>query len=346
MPTELDPNESDTPNQSDQPDTPNQPDIDLSTSEPAWTDEELSRAFGEEPDDEPPVEPDTTDAPDAPDALDTTDAPDSPPASDPSDPSDPSEGVGLSTSPGASPDADTIEIGGQLYRRADVEAQLAWASSLTPEQVQSIAAALDQRHEQSQQSPPTQPVQQYDPEDSIDPQLARYVNERLAAQQAEIEQLAAYREQSVQSQQSQRVAQLTDGYNTARAQLAERYGFDENDMATLEAQMERTGIVGTYATQILDATEMFTRAYEDTLWTTPEFRAQMIAFQTRSEAEERANIEAEQARIEREARARNAAKLSGGGGSAPRTPSAPDLSTSQARRDAFTEGIAAALRGE
>jgi len=334
---------------------------DVNDNAPAWTDEELERAFGVTDEDDsstqPPVEELeelSTEPPADPPAEPSADLPVDPPADrvalapDPSDPSDPTD---PSTPPAPSAGPDTIEIGGELYNRADVEAQLAWASSLTPEQVNAIANALSPQQANSTQpnsTAPTPPAPSFDPDDSIDPNLARYVNERLAAQQAEIAELAQYREQVQQAQQSQRVQNLTDGYQRARAELTQRYGFTDEDVSVLEAQMEQTQIVAAYAQRTSDPVELFTRAYEDTLWTTPAFREQMIAEQARREAVEQAAAEqaaAEQARqAERATRRENASRLHGGG-TAARSDSPPDLSTAEARRDALTEGIAEALRG-
>lgn len=347
---------------------------DTNDNAPAWTDEELERAFGVTDEDDsstqPPVEELeelSTEPPADPPAEPSADLPVDPPADPPvdppadrvalaPDPSDPSDPTDPSTPPAPSAGPDTIEIGGELYNRADVEAQLAWASSLTPEQVNAIANALSPQQANSTQpnstqpnsTAPTSPAPSFDPDDSIDPNLARYVNERLAAQQAEIAELAQYREQVQQAQQSQRVQNLTDGYQRARAELTQRYGFTDDDVSVLEAQMEQTQIVAAYAQRTSDPVELFTRAYEDTLWTTPAFRKQMIAEQARREAVEQAAAEqaaAEQARqAERATRRENASRLSGGGAAA-RSDSPPDLSTAEARRDALTEGIAEALRG-
>ena len=347
---------------------------DVNDNAPAWTDEELERAFGVTDEDDsstqPPVEELeelSTEPPADPPAEPSADLPVDPPADPPvdppadrvalaPDPSDPSDPTDPSTPPAPSAGPDTIEIGGELYNRADVEAQLAWASSLTPEQVNAIANALSPQQANSTQpnstqpnsTAPTPPAPSFDPDDSIDPNLARYVNERLAAQQAEIAELAQYREQVQQAQQSQRVQNLTDGYQRARAELTQRYGFTDEDVSVLEAQMEQTQIVAAYAQRTSDPVELFTRAYEDTLWTTPAFRKQMIAEQARREAVEQAAAEqaaAEQARqAERATRRENASRLSGGGAAA-RSDSPPDLSTAEARRDALTEGIAEALRG-
>lgn len=347
---------------------------DVNDNAPAWTDEELERAFGVTDEDDsstqPPVEELeelSTEPPADPPAEPSADLPVDPPADPPvdppadrvalaPDPSDPSDPTDPSTPPAPSAGPDTIEIGGELYNRADVEAQLAWASSLTPEQVNAIANALSPQQPNSTQpnstqpnpTAPTPPAPSFDPDDSIDPNLARYVNERLAAQQAEISELAQYREQVQQAQQSQRVQNLTDGYQRARAELTQRYGFTDEDVSVLEAQMEQTQIVAAYAQRTSDPVELFTRAYEDTLWTTPAFREQMIAAQARREAVEQAAAEqaaAEQARqAERATRRENASRLHGGG-TAARSDSPPDLSTAEARRDALTEGIAEALRG-
>ena len=344
---------------------------DANDNAPAWTDEELERAFGVTDEDDsstqPPVEELeelSTEPPADPPAEPSADLPVDPPADPPVDPPadrvalapDPSDPSDPSPAPAPSAGPDTIEIGGELYNRADVEAQLAWASSLTPEQVNAIANALSPQQANSTQpnstqpnsTAPTPPAPSFDPDDSIDPNLARYVNERLAAQQAEISELAQYREQIQQAQQSQRVQNLTDGYQRARAELTQRYGFTDEDVSVLEAQMEQTQIVAAYAQRTSDPVELFTRAYEDTLWTTPAFRKQMIAEQARREAVEQAAAEqaaAEQARqAERATRRENASRLSGGG-TAARSDSPPDLSTAEARRDALTEGIAEALRG-
>ena len=298
---------------------------------PAWSDEELAQAFGVEDErtpDEPPADEQVAEQ-----------------VTEPTEPTEPTEQEPSSLGLDGPPEG-YIDIGGNYYRAADVEAQLAWAQSLTPEQIQAIAQALDPSTQPTQptqpQTQPTQPA--FDPEDSIDPALARYVQSQLDAQAEQIAQLTEYRTRAQQQDTAALEAQYEAGYKAARAQVQEQFQLDDDDMRAIETVMEQTQIAGRLAPVIADPTEMFTRAYTDTLWTTPQFREALMERDRRVAAEREAAEAQARANDARAQRAENASRLTGGGGTPPKAPTPPDLSTPEARQDALVNGIAEAMR--
>ena len=309
--------------------------------QPFFSDDQMADAFNDlgpdEPDDtEPEVDPvdDGFNDDDDDDGFDDDDEPVEP-VEDPTP-----EPVAAST-------GDVLEFGGRSYLRSDVEAQLAWASGLTPEQVARIAQAIeyDQQAPQQQQQAPQpqpQPVQGFDIEDTVDPDLARYMSEQFATQQAEIEQLKAQQYAVYQQEQAREEQTLTESFVEKRQEIADRYQLSELEVQALTTTMENSNIITFLAEQmgIADPDALFDRAYEQTYWTVPAFRDRTIQSQTANAVE--AEREQTQKVADRKARA---GALTGGGGGTPSSlkPAAPVPATAADRQKMLVDGFAKAM---
>jgi hypothetical protein len=246
--------------------------------------------------------------------------------------------------PTADPRTATIEIGGTTYLLSDVQAQLEWARSLTPDQAARVATALTDPSPQV--APPAEPAQpaaaspQFDPDEFVDPQLAQYVQQQLAERDDEIARLRQIEEQRANIEFADQQTRIEQSWQVTQSTVAEQYGLSDIEMSALTSTMERSGIVAFLAQRdgIADPEALFRTAYEQTYWTTPEFRDRAIqatAQQTANEAAQRA-AEATQAQQDRKTRA---AALTGGGGTPPSRQPAPAPSSSQDRLAALAEGI-------
>jgi hypothetical protein len=250
--------------------------------------------------------------------------------------------------PVAATTGDVLEFGGRSYLRSDVEAQLAWASGLTPEQVARIAQAIeyDQQAPQQQQQqapqPQPQPVQGFDIEDTVDPDLARYMEGQFATQQAEIEQLKAQQYAVYQQEQAREEQVLTESFMVKRQEIADRYQLSELEVQALTTTMENSNIITFLAEQmgIANPDALFDRAYEQTYWTVPAFRDRTIQSETAHAVE--AEREQTQKVADRKARA---GALTGGGGGTPSSlkPAAPVPATAADRQKMLVDGFAKAM---
>ena len=305
--------------------------------QPFFSDDQMADAFNDlgpdEPDAEPEVDPvDDGFTDDDDDGFDDDDDDDEP-VEDPTPP------------PVAASTGDVLEFGGRSYLRSDVEAQLAWASGLTPEQVARIAQAIEydqQAPQQQQQAPQPQPVQGFDIEDTVDPDLARYMSEQFATQQAEIEQLKAQQYAVYQQEQAREEQTLTESFTVKRQEIADRYQLSELEVQALTTTMENSNIITFLAEQmgIADPDALFDRAYEQTYWTVPAFRDRTIQSQTADAVE--AEREQTQKVADRKARA---GALTGGGGGTPSSlkPAAPVPATAADRQKMLVDGFAKAM---
>lgn len=305
--------------------------------QPFFSDDQMADAFNDlgpdEPDDtEPDVDPvDDGFNDDDDDGFDDDDEP----VEDPTPP------------PVAASTGDVLEFGGRSYLRSDVEAQLAWASGLTPEQVARIAQAIEYdqqapQQQQAQQEAQPQPVQGFDIEDTVDPDLARYMSEQFATQQAEIEQLKAQQYAVYQQEQAREEQVLTESFTVKRQEIAERYQLSELEVQALTTTMENSNIITFLAEQmgLGNPDELFDRAYEQTYWTVPAFRDRTIQSQTADAVE--AEREQTQKVADRKARA---GALTGGGGGTPSSlkPAAPVPATAADRQKMLVDGFAKAM---
>jgi hypothetical protein len=247
--------------------------------------------------------------------------------------------------------SDTIDIGGTTYLLSDVQQQLEWARSLTPDQAARVAAALidppaaPAAPAAAPQAPvEPEPATRFDPEEFVDPQLAEYVAEQLAARDAEIERLRAAEEQRASVEFENQQQFIEAGWVVSRDAIAAEYELSNVEMAELTSTMERSGIVAFLAQRdgITNPEALFRVAYEQTYWTTPEFRDRAVARTAQQSANEAAAVAAEQAAAAVQAqqdRKTRAAALTGGGGTPPSRQPAPAPSSSQDRLSALAEGI-------
>lgn len=312
--------------------------------QPFFSDDQMADAFNDlGPDEtdetvEPDVEPDDDGFDDDDDDGFDDDEPSSEPAPAPAPSPEPA--------PIAASD-DVLEFDGRSYLRSDVEAQLAWASGLTPQQVARIAQVIEEEQQQlqqpQQQAPQQQqPVQGFDIEDTVDPDLARYMSEQFATQQAEIEQLKAQQYAVYQQEQAREEQVLTESFMVKRQEIADRYQLSELEVQALTTTMENSNIITFLAEQmgIANPDELFDRAYEQTYWTVPAFRDRTIQSQTADAVE--AEREQTQKVADRKARA---GALTGGGGGTPSSlkPAAPVPATAADRQKMLVDGFAKAM---
>lgn len=327
---------------------PQEPQVEPGQIVPEFSEDDLREHFAGEPDPDPtdpgPQDPPPEEDPD--DPAEPTPDPvveeQVPAASTPDPEPSPAPERTPAPDPTADPLTQTIEIGGQTYLLSDVQAQLEWARSLTPEQAARVAAALtDQPEPQPQDPSPTQdPSPQFDPDEFVDPQLAQYVQQQLAERDAEIARLRAAEEQRAQVDMTSQQQRIEESWAVTREAVAQEFGLSEIEMSALTTQMERSGIVAFLAQRdgIDDPEGLFRTAYEQTYWTTPEFRDRAIQQTAQQTAEEAAAAAAAATQEAQDRRTRAAALTGGGGTPAPRR-AAPEPATPDDRFRALAEGI-------
>jgi hypothetical protein len=322
---------------------------DPGTVVPAFSEDDLRAHFEPDPDptdpgpqDPPQEDPDDAQEP-APEPVveepvPSAGTPDPEPQPDP----EPAQERSPAPDPTADPLTQTIDIGGTTYLLSDVQAQLEWARSLTPEQAARVAAALADQPDPSpaptQEPEPQAP--QFDPDEFVDPQLAQFVQQQLAERDAELARLRAAEEQRTQAELSSQQERFEQSFTATRSQIAEQYGLSEIEVSALTSTMEQSGIVAFLAQRdgIDDPESLFRTAYEQTYWTTPEFRDRAIAQTAQQTAEEAAAAAAAATQAAQDRKTRASALTGGGGTPAPRR-AAPAPSTPEDRFAALAEGI-------
>ena len=212
----------------------------------------------------------------------------------------------------------------QLYR---------WA------QEQILAAPVASPAGQQQPVPPADPpAPAFNPEDFVDPDLARVVDERFTqsldpiTQQLDLLLQAEQRREREAFEQHQIV--LNAAAEDAKAAFAEKYALTPEQTAALEQATAESGFIAAYSQRTQNPREVFDQALEATFWATPAFReAQVSAAAQRAAAEAQEAAQQQAAASQRQAKKSRAGVLAGGSSTITRQLAPPQ--TKQERREAM-----------
>lgn len=212
----------------------------------------------------------------------------------------------------------------QLYR---------WA------QEQILAAPVAPPAGQQQPAPLADPpAPAFNPEDFVDPDLARVVDERFTqsldpiTQQLDLLLQAEQRREREAFEQHQIV--LNAAAEDAKSAFAEKYALTPEQTAALEQATAESGFIAAYSQRTQNPREVFDQALEATFWATPAFReAQVSAAAQRAAAEAQEAAQQQAAASQRQAKKSRAGVLAGGSSTITRQLAPPQ--TKQERRDAM-----------
>lgn len=212
----------------------------------------------------------------------------------------------------------------QLYR---------WA------QEQILAAPVAPPAGQQQPVPPADPpAPAFNPEDFVDPDLARVVDERFTqsldpiTQQLDLLLQAEQRREREAFEQHQIV--LNAAAEDAKSAFAEKYALTPEQTAALEQATAESGFIAAYSQRTQNPREVFDQALEATFWATPAFReAQVSAAAQRAAAEAQEAAQQQAAASQRQAKKSRAGVLAGGSSTITRQLAPPQ--TKQERREAM-----------
>lgn len=230
-------------------------------------------------------------------------------------------------------DDDTIDFLGTKLTTAqarELSNLYEWASSLTPEQAQRVADALMEpapatpaptapaTTTTTTTTPATTPVAEMEFDDLTDPAVVN----KLREMEAEIARLREASAAQESSSYAQRQAEANRVLGTVRTSYAEAHGLSEIEMDQLMARTYNSGITAHLIDRYDDPAELFTAAFDQTLWTDPTFREKEIARIQSAHDSETAAIQAQNRQ-----KAKLAAGINSSSGSLPRQDPAPrDLS--------------------
>lgn len=213
----------------------------------------------------------------------------------------------------------------QLYR---------WA------QEQILAAPVAPPAGQQQQPAPLAdpPAPAFNPEDFVDPDLARVVDERFTQSLDPITQQLDLLLQAEQRREQEAFAQhqivLNAAAEDAKAAFAEKYALTPEQTAALEQATAESGFIAAYSQRTQNPREVFDQALEATFWATPAFReAQVSAAAQRAAAEAQEAAQQQAAASQRQAKKSRAGVLAGGSSTITRQLAPPQ--TKQERREAM-----------
>jgi hypothetical protein len=218
----------------------------------------------------------------------------------------------------------TIEFGDRSYNVEDVRGVIDWVENLTPDQMARVQEALYVQQQQPVQQPvPQQPQYGLDPDETLDPRLAQYVEQRFGQVETYLDQLTRATYEQRQLEAARQEAQLADALAEARSGVAERLGLNDDDLSRLTRATEDAGIVAFLAQKngLGNPRSVFEQALETVYWATPEFREQAMSLTAEQAAGEAATLAQKKAR---------AGSLSSKGATAPRTKSAAPLNPEEA----------------
>lgn len=212
----------------------------------------------------------------------------------------------------------------QLYR---------WA------QEQILAAPVASPAGQQQPAPLADPpAPAFNPEDFVDPDLARVVDERFTqsldpiTQQLDLLLQAEQRREREAFEQHQIV--LNAAAEDAKSAFAEKYALTPEQTAALEQATAESGFIAAYSQRTQNPREVFDQALEATFWATPAFReAQVSAAAQRAAAEAQEAAQQQAAASQRQAKKSRAGVLAGGSSTITRQLAPPQ--TKQERREAM-----------
>lgn len=246
------------------------------------------------------------------------------------------EGAVGSAAPPA-PLPDHYDILGHKITPAQAEAALnvyAWASGLTPEQVQAVERALNPEPAAAGVQPPAAPAAPAQPDPYEDPAMTE-LRAQVAQQAAALEQLQAQRQPEVDQQLLQA---RTDVATDVMEKVRTTYDLNDAEQELLAQRVAASGMLPMYEQQTGDFRAALDKAVEQHIWTDPYYREKAIAQQTAAAAAQSQTIE--------ERKAASSA-LGGSTGSAPRQTEAPPRpSTRPELIDAMAAEIAAAQNGQ
>jgi hypothetical protein len=217
----------------------------------------------------------------------------------------------------------TIEFGDRSYNVEDVRGVIDWVENLTPDQMARVQEALYVQQQPVQQPVPQQPQYGLDPDETLDPRLAQYVEQRFGQVETYLDQLTRATYEQRQLEAARQEAQLADALAEARSGVAERLGLSDDDLSRLTRATEDAGIVAFLAQKngLGNPRSVFEQALETVYWATPEFREQAMSVTAEQAAEQASTLAQKKAR---------AGSLSSKGATAPRTKSAAPLNPEEA----------------
>jgi len=222
----------------------------------------------------------------------------------------------------------SLYLGGQEFSRTDVEQLVTWAAGLSAEEMQRIEYALAHQQEETPvvDSPP-----EFDMEDVLDPELAKYVNQQFQSLNEEIASLREAQMSQIQIEQTRERQLLESAFEEARTGVAEKLGLSQSDAESLIERTNQSGIVTFLSQQkgLGAPVALFAEALETTYWATPEFRERSLTKQAEVVASEQRDLDAKKAR---------ASSVSGTSATASRSKSNPQ--TSDERFSAMVQEIA------
>jgi hypothetical protein len=193
--------------------------------------------------------------------------------------------------------------------------------------------------QQQQPAPPAEPeVPAFNPEDFVDPDLARVVDERFTqsldpiTQQLDLLLQAEQRREREAFEQHQIV--LNAAAEDAKSAFAEKYALTPEQTAALEQATAESGFIAAYSQRTQNPREVFDQALEATFWATPAFReAQVSAAAQRAATEAQEAAQQQAAASQRQAKKSRAGVLAGGSSTITRQLAPPQ--TKQERREAM-----------
>ncbi len=247
---------------------------------------------------------------------------------------------------------ETIDFFGQKLTQAEGTALLEayqFLSSLTPEQIERVSAAVsDPATPSNPQTPPRNPTQPQplnidailadDPD--ADPQIVALQAQisAMSAQIAETQQLTQQQIEQQQQQDWQRQAyenaqRLRPHAERATQAFQQKYELSDADIAVIHAKAQANeAIIDAAYAQTQNEAQAYYSAFETILWADPELRQRAIEASTRSTLDAQNAVNAKRAR---------AGSLAGSGGSIPRT--APVANTPADRQSAIVDELRAAM---
>lgn len=182
------------------------------------------------------------------------------------------------------------------------------------------------------------PAPAFNPEDFVDPDLARVVDERFTqsldpiTQQLDLLLQAEQRREREAFEQHQIV--LNAAAEDAKSAFAEKYALTPEQTAALEQATAESGFIAAYSQRTQNPREVFDQALEATFWATPAFReAQVSAAAQRAAAEAQEAAQQQAAASQRQAKKSRAGVLAGGSSTITRQLAPPQ--TKQERREAM-----------
>lgn len=237
--------------------------------------------------------------------------------------------------------ADTIDFLGNkltIEEAKELANVYEWVTNLTPEETQRVADALASPGATGPAPAPTpEPAPTTTEFDELtDPAVI----ERFQAMEAELAQLRAVAGTSQEAIAAQQRAEANAAIGRVRETFTEEHGLSPIEMEQLMARTYKSGIMNVLVSQYENPDQLFSAAFEQTLWTDPQFREKEIQRLSVQQDQETAAIQARNRQ-----KASLAASLNGSSGSLPRVEPTPRDLTPEQRHLAMVEEVRAAQGG-